>query len=360
MIGILDALAQAALVADRDGEILLRNASASSMLPEGDHVESVLDLGSDQEIHWAAEMEALADGASGVSHRNVRLSGRAGRRLVVDVMLRPLECGLTTGKLRDGKCVLVLVEEVSARISMERQLAARERLAATGSLAAKVAHELNNPLDGVMRYLGLAQRHSGPEAERYLSGARDGLMRMAEIIRGLLDQARPWQVAGERTGVQRLLDEAVGVMQPRAHSLGVSVMCDFDDRAEGLIEGSVFQVFCNIIKNALDAMPEGGCLRITLSPTRRGCEVIFADSGCGMADDQAERIFEPFYTTKAPGDGSGLGLTLCREILSHLGGAITAEANPSGGAVFRVQLPLHSPRPTAGWQKQEWGTSHEQ
>jgi len=353
LTGILDAIAQAALVAGRDGEILLRNANAASMLPEGDRVGMVLDLSSDQEIDWAGEMQALDDGAPRMVHRNVRLSGQGGRQLAVDIMIKPLACGITTGKLRDGACVLVLIEEISSRISMQRRLATGERLAATGSLAAKVAHELNNPLDGVMRYIGLAQRHCEPEVARYLSGARDGLMRMAQIIRGLLDQARPWQIAGERTGVQRLLDEAVGVMQPRAHSLGVAVICDFDDRAEGLVEGSVFQVFCNIIKNSLDAMPDGGRLRISLSPTRRGCEVLFVDNGCGLPDGQAERIFEPFHTTKAPGEGSGLGLALCREILGQLGGAITAEPNPGGGAVFRVQLPLHSPWATAGEEKQK-------
>lgn len=353
LTGILDALAQAALVAGRDGKILFRNASASSMLPEGDRVELVLGLGSDHQINWAAGMQALADGVPGVAHRNVRLSGQAGRQLAVDVTIKPLECGMTAGKLRDGACVLVLLEEVSSRISTERRLAAGERLAATGSLAAKVAHELNNPLDGVMRYLGLAERQCEPEVARYLEGARGGLMRMAKIIRGLLDQAGPWQVAGERTGVQRMLDEAVGVMQPRAHSLGVSVICDFDDRAQGLVEGSVFQVFCNIIKNSLDAMPDGGRLRISISPIRLGCEVLFADSGCGMSDSQAERIFEPFYTTKAPGEGSGLGLALCREILGHLGGAISFEPNPAGGAIFRVQLPLHSPWPMAGEEEHE-------
>lgn len=237
---------------------------------------------------------------------------------------------------------------------MERRLAASERLAATGSVAAKVAHELNNPLDGVMRYLGLAERCSGPEAARYLSGARDGLMRMAQIIRGLLDQGRPWQNAGERTAVHRLLDEAVGVMQPRAHSLGVTVMCDFDDRVQGLVEGSVFQVFCNIIKNALDAMPGGGLLKMSLAPTSKGCEVLFADSGSGMSADQAERIFEPFYTTKPHGEGSGLGLSLCREILQHLGGSIGAECNPGGGVILRVQLPLRSTLPSpAGADKEE-------
>ena len=351
--GVLDALTQAALVVARDGEILIRNANACRILPQGDRIEAVLDLGRGQQIDWPAEMNALAEGAQRVVHRNVRVSGPAGRQLAVDVMVRPLHCGIKAGKLSDGSCVLVLVEEVSSRISMERRLAAGERLAATGSVAAKVAHELNNPLDGVLRYLGLAERHSGPEAAGYLSAAREGLMRMAQIIRGLLDRGRPWQNAGERTSVHRLLDEAVGVMQPRAHSLGVTVICDFDDRAQGLVEGSVFQVFCNIIKNALDAMPDGGLLKISLSAAPKGCEVVFADNGCGMSAEQAERIFDPFYTTKPPGEGSGLGLTLCREILQHLGGSIRAEGGGGGGAVFRVQLPLKSALPPAGPDKQE-------
>ena len=347
-------MAQAALVVARDGEILIRNANACSILPHGDRIEVALDLIRGQEIHWTAEMNALADGAPRVVHRNVRITGQAGRQLAVDVIVRPLHCGVKTGRLSDGSCVLVLVEEVSSRISMERRLAAGERLAATGSVAAKVAHELNNPLDGVMRYIGLAERHCGPEAARHLAAARKGLMRMAEIIRGLLDQGRPWQNAGERTAVHRLLDEAVGVMQPRAHSLGVTVICDFDDRVQGIVEGSVFQVFCNIIKNALDAMPGGGRLNISLAPKGKGCEVVLADSGCGLPADQAERIFEPFHTTKPPGEGSGLGLTLCREILQHLGGSISAEPNPGGGAIFRVQLPLRSTLPPpAGPDKEE-------
>ena len=353
LAGVLDALTQAALVAARDGKILLRNANACSMLPAGDTIAGVLDLGRGQEINWAAEMNALDDGAPRVVHRNVRISGRAGRQHAVNVVVSPLHCGIKAGKMSDGSCVLVLVEDVSSRISMERRLAAGERLAATGSVAAKVAHELNNPLDGVLRYLGLAQRCGGPEAAGYLTAARDGLMRMAQIIRGLLEQGRPWQAAGERTGVHRLLDEAVGAMQPRAHSLGVTVICDFDDRVQGLVEGSVFQVFCNIIKNALDAMPGGGMLKISLAPAPKGCEVLFADNGCGLSADQAKRIFEPFHTTKPPGEGSGLGLTLCREILQYLGGSIGAEQNPGGGAIFRVQLPLRSARPPVRPDKQE-------
>jgi len=218
----------------------------------------------------------LSDGAGRLVRRGVRLAGKGSRQLVVDVHYRSLPPlppalvpGLVPGQVPqgatlDGPYVLVLVEDVSARLSMERRQAAEERLAATGAIAAKIAHELNNPLDGVMRFLGLAQRVAGEPAGKYLDQARNGLARMAQIIRSLLDQGRPWQAAGERSPVRRLLDEAAGAMQPRAQSLGVSVVCDFDDRVDGTAEGCVFQVFCNVIKNALDAMPGGGVLTIRL------------------------------------------------------------------------------------------------
>jgi two-component system NtrC family sensor kinase len=321
------------------------------VLPGGWDVSSVLGDGQAAEVHWDTEMAALADGAGRLVRRGVHLAGKGSRQLVVDIHYRslpPLPPNLApaAAPAPDGPFVLVLVEDVSARLSMERRMAAEERLAATGAIAAKIAHELNNPLDGAMRFLGLAQRVAGEQAGKYLDQARTGLTRMAQIIRGLLDQGRPWQAAGERSPVRRLLDEAAGVMQPRAQSLGVSVVCDFDDRVDGTAEGCVFQVFCNVIKNALDAMPGGGVLTIRLRPAGGAqCEIEFADTGCGLSDQEAERIFQPFYTTKPPAEGSGLGLTICREILARVGGTIAARGRGEGGAAFTVRLPLQGPQP---------------
>jgi signal transduction histidine kinase len=345
---ILDALPQAAMIAARDGRVILRNAGADAMLPGGGDMGAVLGDGQAGQVHWDTEMAALADGAGRLVRRGVNLAGRGSRQLVVDIHYRHL-AGLPPDLAGGGACVLVLVEDVSSRLSMERRLAAEERLAATGAVAAKVAHELNNPLDGVLRFLGLAQRQAGQQAGKHLEQARQGLMRMAQIIRGLLEQGRPWQAAGERSAVHRLLDEAVAAMQPRAQSLGVSVVCDLDGRVQGAAEGSVFQVFCNIIKNALDAMPGGGVLTICLRPAGAQCEVEFADTGCGLSDQEAVRIFEPFYTTKHPSEGSGLGLSICREILARLGGTIAARGRPEGGAAITVRLPLEPAR--AGEEK---------
>lgn len=344
---VLEALPQAALVVTRRGEAVLRNTEADRLLPFGGNIQTILGGGTPQ-IEWGAELAALCDGTDAVVRRGVRLTAQAGRQLVVDVHLRSMgpcptdsKAGADEPGVAWGRYVLVLVEDISGRVSMERRIAAGERLVAAGTLAAKVAHELNNPLDGVLRFIGLAERVARPEAGAYLMQAREGLMRMAEIIRGLLEQGRPWRAGGERIPLQRLLDEAVGSMQPRAQALGVAIVCDLDDRVDGAADGSAFQVFCNVIKNSLDALPNGGLLTITLRPAEEGCDIEFADTGSGLTEAEAERIFEPFYTTKPPTQGSGLGLTICREVVSRLGGSIAARSRAGAGLTVAVHLPLH-------------------
>jgi len=348
---ILEALPQAALLVSRGAEVVLRNAEAERLLASGRDIQAVLGGGS-PEIEWAAELAALTAGGDGAIHRGVHLTAKAGRQLVVDIHLRSMgrrpagadvasEAPANPLAVPWDQYILVLVEDISPRVSMERRVAAGERLAAAGTLAARVAHELNNPLDGALRFLGLAERIAQPEVGRYLTEARGGLMRMAEIIRGLLEQGRPWRAGGERVPVQRLLDEAVRTMQPRAQALGVAVVCDFDDRVDGAAEGSVYQVFCNVIKNSLDALPNGGLLTITLRLAEDGCDIEFTDTGSGLSEAQAERIFEPFYTTKPPTEGSGLGLAICREIVTRLGGTIAARSREESGLTVAIHLPLH-------------------
>jgi len=362
---MINALPHPALVANSVGRIVLRNAEAQTLLPAGEDINGVLNCDGPITVHWEAEMAALVEGAGRVVRRNVSLVGRGDRRLLVDMYLRGMGLCLAVcdeGAEGDGRacrlaispseaearpseragreCILVLLQDVTPRVSTERRLAAGERLAATGVLAAKVAHELNNPLDGAMRFIGLAERVCGERAREYLANARGGLMRMAEIIRGLLEQGRPWQGAGERVSVQRLLEEAVTTMQPRAQALGVAVVSDLDGQVDGTVEGAVFQVFCNVIKNALDAMPGGGRLTIRVRAAGEQCRIDFDDTGCGLTDEEAERIFEPFHTTKPPAEGSGLGLTICREIITRASGTIAASARAAGGVRVTIRLPL--------------------
>lgn len=226
---------------------------------------------------------------------------------------------------------------------MEHRLAVAERLAGLGQLAARVAHELNNPLDGILRYVGLARRLDAEAGQdksvEYLDRARDGLVRMAGILRSLLEYSRGAPVGPHAATLSGILEDAVRSFESQASAANVTVVCSFHEPRMPIGNaGSLFQVFCNLVKNAVEAMPSGGTLSIKTRSAMGGLEIHFEDTGCGLPSE-AEKIFEPFFTTKPHGQGTGLGLAVCKELVEKAGGRIRAEARANGGARFSVWLP---------------------
>ena len=332
----LDALPQAILIVDLDGQICARNTAASNVLPPGDSAQEVLRAAICEPIDWSAEFTALAQGARDRDVLKVGLRDADNGSVPVDVSLRPLGSGEQDGPLG----VLVGVQDASARVSVERGSPADEGFSAAEDFAERVAHELNNPLDGVLRYVGLAERSGEAEdVKRYLNCARNGLLRMVKIIRRLLDGAGEGGTRENAVCFEDLLTEALNVMGPRADQLGVRVERDLVGGDRLLISGALFQVFCNVIKNALDAMPDGGLLRVRQRLDGEWCTIEFADTGPGLGEVDPEAIFEPFFTSKPPGEGSGLGLAISRDIVSREGGTIRAAECPEGGVSVVIHLP---------------------
>lgn len=339
LVRTLDALPQAVLIADESGAILARNATACRMLPDGDRMDDVVRGGTGSPaLNWQEDLTELVATAGTAEHRMLSLGGRGSRQLLADVYLRWVDD-------EPHHSILVVVQDVSPRVSTERRVAATERLSSMARVTARVAHELNNPLDGVMRYIGLAQRVAGDGAMQYLQSARNGLIRMSDIIRDLHDQAHSRGPDIERAPVDRLVDEAVATMQPRADGLGISVVREVEVDEPVMVGGNLYQVFCNVIKNAIDAMDHGGVLKIHLAERDGQCIVEFSDTGDGIDYGESERIFQPFYTTKPQGQGSGLGLAICREILNRMGGTIDARPGRDEGAVVTIRLPIRPPIP---------------
>jgi len=240
---------------------------------------------------------------------------------------------------------IIIVEDVTERVNVQRKLANAERLAAVGKHASKVAHELNNPLDGILRYINLAMRIIEKEdlakPKEYLTQCRQGLMRMVQIVSELLEFSRSTYTPLEYVKVEQIIEDAVKTMESRAEASNIQIVRNYTFGMPQVRSGNLFQVFCNLAKNALDAMPNGGELRITTRPAADDSIVVeLSDTGAGLPPVGTEAIFEPFFTTKEGGKGTGLGLAICRDIVESYHGRITAGNAPGGGSIFTVYLPV--------------------
>lgn len=232
-----------------------------------------------------------------------------------------------------------------AGTNSQRHLADTERLATLGKLTSKVAHELNNPMDGILRYINLTLRIVEQEnlekAKEYLTQCRKGLMRMVQIVSELLEFSRSTYAPFEHVKIEQIIEDAIKTMGTRAETLNVRILPNYAAGIPEIPSGNLFQVFCNLTKNALDAMPDGGQLRISTRLAADNTAVVeFRDTGAGFAPENANVIFEPFFTTKDKGKGTGLGLAICKDIIERYNGRITAENAPGGGSIFTVYLPV--------------------
>ena len=240
---------------------------------------------------------------------------------------------------------VLVAEDITVNVELERELARSEEQAAVGRIAAGVAHELNNPLDGVLRFVNLSMSRVEPDSpvKEYLGDAREGLNRMADIIKALLSFSRKSTGADDRcVNVNDVVKEAVDAMAPTAASQGIEVELSLCDNGLTVRGGQLHQVFMNLIKNSYDAMPDGGVLDITTLLHDETVEVRFVDQGCGIPADVMEHMFEPFVTTKEIGKGVGLGLSICKRIIERYQGNIRVESVPGEGSTFTVELPLNS------------------
>ena len=244
--------------------------------------------------------------------------------------------------------VIVSVRDITVEKKLEQQIIQSERLAAMGQMIGGFAHELNNPLTGILGMAELLQEGDTTETvKKQMLMLQQQARRAAEIVQNLMYFARP--PAPGRTAID--LGELVQrTLHLHAYSLRKSnITVDFLQEAVPSVNGDshqLMQVFLNLILNSEQAMREvrdRGTLRIRLEPGAKSVSVIFQDDGPGIPADILPSIFDPFYTTKRPGRGTGLGLSICKAILREHSGNVEAASGPGGGAVFTVTLPIAEP-----------------
>jgi signal transduction histidine kinase len=241
--------------------------------------------------------------------------------------------------------------EAAARLRAEEALRSSEKLAATGRLAASIAHEINNPLEAISNAIYLARSCSPSDAATYLKIADEELARVAEITKQTLGFYRETASPGI-VKVSALLDELLNLYSRKLQAKNLSIKKQYRDELEiwGL-EGELRQVFANQIANAIYATPQDGCLTIRIRRSkswsngqRPGTTVSLVDTGSGISQESLTRIFDPFFTTKRD-VGNGLGLWITQGIVTRHGGSIrvrsTTRPNASG-TIFTTFLPHHN------------------
>ena len=272
---------------------------------------------------------------------------RDGRSLVLNIAVAPL-----CADSQEQTGALVVFEDVTQRLQLEEQLQQREKLSSIGLLAAGVAHEVNTPLTGVSSYTQMLLNMLGENDPKHalLQKVQRQTERASDIVNNLLNFSRTGSAA-EFTGVDihRVLDDTLQLLEPQLRRSQIEIVREYGSEFPQVHGNSVKlqQVFTNLILNARDSISNGNG-RITLA-TRNGDDddslvVEVADTGVGIASDDVAKIYDPFFTTKGVGRGTGLGLAVTYGIVQEHSGHISVSSVPGHGTTFRITLPTSDPR----------------
>jgi two-component system sensor histidine kinase PilS (NtrC family) len=286
---------------------------------------------------------ALRAEPAGASRHEAVLARRGGTSVPVRLTFwalktddhEPLEMGDT-----EYLGLICACEDLSAIRAMEERLRQADRLATLGRMSANIAHEIRNPLaslTGAIEVLA-SSGTAGEVRERLGQIVLKESGRLNDILRDFLEYARPAPLARARVNVVESIDEVLVLLEHRATTGTLKVAREFPPALPWAVDPQQFrQAVWNLCLNAVEAMPEGGELRVTAGVTGGRLEVRVADTGEGIARDDLDQIFEPFFSTKA--DGSGLGLALVHRILQDHGGEVHVESAPGAGSVFTLRFP---------------------
>lgn len=341
---IIESINVGLLAVDLDGRVTRLNSA----------LEHILDLRRDAAVGRRVEdlfSEEFADtlkqvlGKDGWRLREIRniyklhTATRGNRALVLNIAIAPLQ----DGQGQTG--ALVVLEDVTERITLEQQLQQREKLSSIGLLAAGVAHEVNTPLTGVSSYtqmlLGMLNENDPKHA--LLQKVRSQAERATNIVNNLLNFSRTGSATEFAViDVARVLDDTLQLLEPQLRRNQIEIVRRYDKDAPEAFgnAGKLQQVFTNLILNARDAIPDGGRIIVSTGTAEDGSLVAeISDTGIGIAPENVAKIYDPFFTTKGVGRGTGLGLAVSYGIVQEHAGRISVESTPGHGTTFRITLP---------------------
>ncbi len=268
---------------------------------------------------------------------------RAGEQRTANIAVAPL---LSRDFVSVGR--IVLVDDITERVTLESQLAQADKLSSIGLLAAGVAHEINTPLAVISSYAQMLakQLKSDAKLSPVLEKITQQSFRAAEIANGLLNFSRTSTTEFRETHLNQVIRDTLSLLEHQFKTAKITVDLSLAESLPAIQgnPGKLQQVFLNLMLNAKDAMPDGGQLRIS-TLTNGHVEAIITDTGAGIAPEHLKRIYDPFFTTKTtprPGDrrGTGLGLAVSYGIIQEHAGKISVESTLGAGTTFHLEFPL--------------------
>jgi two-component system NtrC family sensor kinase len=241
--------------------------------------------------------------------------------------------------------------DLKERLEMERalrrtqeQLLQSEKLAAMGRLTSQIAHELNNPLYGIMNTLELLKTEVAPNSKRrkVLEMALSETIRLSDLLRKMLSFSRPDQEEKQNVDLNTVLDEILLLHEKQLQENDIKIKISLAETLPPIMasKNQLRQVFLNLLANARDAMPDGGDLIVKTDSDKSNVIIEIGDTGIGIKEEHLKRVFDSFFTTKDSVKGVGLGLSVCYGFIKDHGGDIQVRSEVGKGTTFTITLPV--------------------
>ncbi|MGA0334445.1 MAG: two-component system sensor histidine kinase NtrB [Kiritimatiellia bacterium] len=346
---ILQSIREGLLVVDGKGKVTYANEAVARLL--GGNVAQM--TGASLEValptlDWEGLMGLDPEAWTQMMNREIEVSYP--ERRIIEFYVVPLQ--VVQGAEDDAEGALIFLRDVTSDRAREESTVESKRLEAITLLAAGVAHEIGNPLNSLNIHLQIMERELQDVKDRELREAllelvevsSDEIKRLDQIIHSFLRALRPTQPNREPVRVDALLEETLKAMAREISDRGIWVEKEFPEELPPLQldKGQMHQAFYNLIRNAIQAMTQGGILTLRIRVSEHAVAVSFADTGSGIEAEDLGALFDAYHTTKE--EGTGLGLMIVQRIMQDHGGQIEIETRPGQGTTFTLLLPRFEQR----------------
>ncbi|MBW7957714.1 MAG: cache domain-containing protein [Deltaproteobacteria bacterium] len=343
---IINSLPYALYVLERNKSVVVRNRHATEACPAGECEGPDGCIEDDFISHFPQELrEELTGIVEGVFETGeprsaeYRLGTPDGERIMLTSVFP-----VVAGDARPAEFVVWMSEDITRKKELELNIISSEKLAAVGQLAAGIAHEVNNPLGGILNCLyNLRNRKLTDERKaEYVDFMEDGIKRVQNIVRQLLDFSQQHAPELSLTDINSIIEGIIPLFRHSVRGKEVRLLVNLSQGLPRILvdRHQIEQILVNLILNAVQAVSSEGLIEVTTRRDGNWFCIQIADNGCGIPQENLGRVFDPFFTTKGVGRGTGLGLSVSRGIIERHKGRIEVESQPGKGSTFRVLLPI--------------------